>query len=298
MDAVSDDGQCALTAIAFLGSVFSPYYARARRHEEGSWSKHLAINLALYRRGAPPTWVFVERDARALARSARSLRIGSSSVEHREDRLVWNFLERSSPFPRLVPRTVEGTLSLEASASVQEGFHLDPAGRHRWWPRVPSGRVQVDFPGLGVRWSGRGYHDCNLGTRPLEDDFTRWSWGRFHHEHSGETTLSYDAELRDGSRTELGLRVSPTDGCVVTELPSIRVAGTTGWQLPVRARGDLQAPSPRLLQSLEDTPFYGRHLVQTTLLGEPVTGVTEIVDLERFQRRWVQALLPFRMRRG
>ena len=31
VDALSDDGQHGLTIIAFIGSVFSPYYARARR---------------------------------------------------------------------------------------------------------------------------------------------------------------------------------------------------------------------------------------------------------------------------
>ena len=36
IDALSDDGRCGLTIIAFIGSVFSPYYALARRRAPGA----------------------------------------------------------------------------------------------------------------------------------------------------------------------------------------------------------------------------------------------------------------------
>ena len=50
-------------------------------------------------------------------------------------------------------------------------------------------------------------------------------------------------------------------------------------------------------RTLEDTPFYARSLLDTCLLGEPVHGVHESLDLERFRSGWVQMLLPFRMPR-
>src|SRR5664279_1621998 len=48
VDAVSDDGAHALTFIAFIGSVFSPYYAWARRHGNAEPLNHSAFNIALY----------------------------------------------------------------------------------------------------------------------------------------------------------------------------------------------------------------------------------------------------------
>ena len=42
----------ALTLIAFVGSVFSPYYAWARRRGQADAENHCALNLALYRRPA------------------------------------------------------------------------------------------------------------------------------------------------------------------------------------------------------------------------------------------------------
>ena len=47
VDALSDDGRHGLTLIAFIGSVFSPYYAwRAARR--GDPLDHCALNVALY----------------------------------------------------------------------------------------------------------------------------------------------------------------------------------------------------------------------------------------------------------
>ena len=45
VDAISDDGQHGLTIIAFLGSVFSPYYKRSGR---GDPLNHSSLNVALY----------------------------------------------------------------------------------------------------------------------------------------------------------------------------------------------------------------------------------------------------------
>ena len=48
VDALSDDGQHGLTLIAFIGSVFSPYYAWARRRGPADPQNHCALNVALY----------------------------------------------------------------------------------------------------------------------------------------------------------------------------------------------------------------------------------------------------------
>ena len=51
VDALSDDGQHGLTIIAFIGSVFSPYYAWARRRGPADPLNHCALNVALYGTG-------------------------------------------------------------------------------------------------------------------------------------------------------------------------------------------------------------------------------------------------------
>ena len=75
VDALSDDGQFGLTIIAFLGSVFSPYYAWSRRRDP---LDHCAVNVALYGpRGA--RWAMTERGRASGARRDR-LAIGRSAL--------------------------------------------------------------------------------------------------------------------------------------------------------------------------------------------------------------------------
>ena len=48
IDAFSDDYQYGLTIIAFIGSVFSPYYAWSRARGHGDPYNHCALNVSLY----------------------------------------------------------------------------------------------------------------------------------------------------------------------------------------------------------------------------------------------------------
>ena len=45
---MSDDGQHGITLIAFVGSVFSPYYAWARGRGRANPDDHCALNVAIY----------------------------------------------------------------------------------------------------------------------------------------------------------------------------------------------------------------------------------------------------------
>ena len=70
-----------LTIIAFIGSVFSPWYAWARRGGAPADAENFcAVNVALYGAGKR-RWAMTERPRAALERSASHLRIGPSSLE-------------------------------------------------------------------------------------------------------------------------------------------------------------------------------------------------------------------------
>ena len=79
IDALSDDGRHGFTLIAFIGSVFSPYYARARRRASADPLNHCAVNVALYGSGAG-YWAMTERGRAAVRRDRSRLVIGPSSI--------------------------------------------------------------------------------------------------------------------------------------------------------------------------------------------------------------------------
>jgi carotenoid 1,2-hydratase len=72
---------------------------------------------------------------------------------------------------------------------------------------------------------------------------------------------------------------------------------STLWRVERRTRVDAQS-SARVIATLEDTPFYARSVLETKLLGETATAMHESLCLDRFNSRWVQTLLPFRIPRA
>jgi carotenoid 1,2-hydratase len=286
-DALSDDGRQGLTVILFVGSVFSPYYAWARGRGPAHPENHVAVNVALY--GRRNAWAMTERGRTALRRNTGALSIGPSSAWWDGTALTISVDEVAVP----VPRRVRGTIRLEPQIVSDATFALDAAGRHRWRPMAPVARVEVDFPDPGVRWQGRAYLDGNDGDRPLERDFVSWNWSRAA---SGEPCILYDAVREDGSRHVLALRFGRDGQAEAFDPPPAVPLPATLWRLRRGTASDPGDP-PRIVQTLEDGPFYARAVVASRVAGSEMLAVHESLSLERFRKPWVRALLPFRMPR-
>ena len=284
VDALSDDGAHALTLIAFIGSVFSPYYAAARRRVPADPEQHVAVNVALYGPRAE-RWTMTERGRQHLERDAAHLRIGASTLRWQGDELDVEIDEWSVPWPR----RVRGRLRLCALALPATAFALDAAARHRWQPIAPLARVEIEFDAPALRWSGNAYLDHNAGDEALESAFAHWSWSRRALDDGG-AEMHYDVQRRDGSSLALALACRRDGRLVATEPPATTTLPRTRWGLARPARGPVT-----LLRTLEDGPFYARSLLRGGE-GGPF-AVHESLSLERFSRRWVRTLLPFRMPR-
>ena len=216
VDALSDDGRHGLTIIAFIGSVFSPYYAWSRRRGAGIPQNHVAVNAVLYRPGGSgKRWAMTERGAAALTTDAHRLQIGPSALTWDGTTLTIALDEVALP----LPRRLRGTIRVHPGALTSRAFTLDAAGRHRWSPLAPVSRVEVALTHPELRWSGPGYFDTNEGDTPLEDDFRHWDWCRAP--TAAGATILYNAERRDGSSQALALRVA-RNGAVEAMPPPAR----------------------------------------------------------------------------
>ena len=298
IDVLSDDGQHGLTLIAFIGSVFSPYYAWARRQGRGSADplNHCALNVALYATGgtaAPRGWAMTERGRAAVHQTSSTLSIGPSALEWQGDVLNVNINEVTMPWGR----RLRGVVRLCPSMLLSQAYALDAASLHHWCAIAPVARVEVDLPQPGLRWSGTGYLDTNRGDRPLESDFSSWNWSRAALARQRSVVL-YEATRIAAGPLSLALAFD-AQGRVQDFPPPPRVSlPVTAWRLPRHTRSDAPAQT-RVYQKLEDGPFYARSLLSTQLLGETVTAVHENLSLQRWKLPVVQAMLPFRMpRRG
>jgi carotenoid 1,2-hydratase len=279
-----------LVIIAFVGSVFSPYYASARRRGAGDPLDHCALNIALYRRGGK-RWAMTERRRRSVVRTADTLAIGPSSMSWNGQAFSISIAETTVPLPsRLL-----GRINVFPMAIADRTFTLDVNGRHSWQPIALRARIEVELQSPALRWSGIGYVDSNHGDAPLESGFSSWAWSRAPLRDG--TAVLYDLKRRSADPLSLALRFDRH--CRVEEFvppPEVHLP-ITAWRVDRTTRVD-EGEHATAIRTLEDAPFYARSAIATRLLGEPVIGVHESLSLDRFSNRWVQAMLPFRMPRA
>jgi carotenoid 1,2-hydratase len=285
---MSDDGRYGLAIIAFLGSVFSPYYAYRRARGPADPLDHCAINVALY---APSgkRWTMTERGRASLQRSSASLAIGPSALAWDGDALTIRIDELSVP----IPSRVRGTVKVFPSATTQFVQFLDTEGHHTWWPIAPVARLEANFHEGGLRWSGHGYLDANFGNEPLEARFHRWDWARAC--LGNLTAILYEIERRDGSSFSMALAFDDAGRAVNFTQPSRQRLQSTRWRIARATRADQAAG---VVETLEDAPFYARSVIDTHILGRRTRAMHESLSLDRFRKPWVRALLPFRMPRA
>ena len=140
IDALSADGRYGLTVIAFVGSVFSPYYAFSRKHGSGDPLNHCALNIAFYSENRK-CWAMTERGSGQLHRTSNSLTIGPSNVDWNGDLLTIDIREVTAP----VPSRLRGVIRIYPKALSTEAFTIDGSGRHRWRPFAPCAHVEVSM---------------------------------------------------------------------------------------------------------------------------------------------------------
>jgi carotenoid 1,2-hydratase len=288
VDAISDDGQHGLTIIAFLGSVFSPYYKKSGR---GDPLDHCSLNVALY--GPQARWAMTERRRDKVSRDASSLTIGPSNVRWEGGALTIDIVEGDTRLFVPWQRPVRGTVKVYPEMLNRTAFALDPAENHIWHCLAPCARIEVEMTSPGISWSGKAYLDHNRGAEPLEAGFNTWHWSRAHLKEGA--LVCYEGERGDGSLFASALRFDAKGVPEPVDLPPIAGLPDSKWGIARRTRSDIGVAEVR--RTWEDTPFYARSELASRFLGEEVVAVQESLDMRRFSSRLVQFMLPYRMPR-
>ncbi|NMG41847.1 carotenoid 1,2-hydratase [Chelativorans sp. ZYF759] len=290
VDALSGDRRHALTIIAFIGSVFSPWYAAARRRGRGDPENHVSINAILYRPEGKK-WAMTERGRGDLHRSARHIAIGPSSLRWCAGKLIIEIDEWTVP----LPGRLRGTVVIDPGPIFGEVHALDSAGRHRWRPVAPLARAEAHFTAPDLAFSSHAYLDMNAGDEALENGFSSWVWSRSALPGGG-TAIFYDAVARTTTGASIANSYAPDGTVTPLARPPLRELPGLLWRVERSARS-AQPIDAAGLKNLEDTPFYTRSSFSATIEGQACPTISESVDLDRFAARWVQGLLPFKMPR-
>ncbi len=286
VDGFSDCGQFGITLIAFIGSVFSPYYFRSRSRGATRAEDHVSLNAILYG-PSKSRWCMTERDSAALTQSSTCLTIGRSALQLTDTGIKIEIDERATPFGQ----RVRGVIQVQFEKRGDTCFELDNAGEHWWWPIAPLAQLQVAMQRPALEWTGSAYIDSNSGARPIETGFSSWNWCRGHAADRG-CQIHYDAQLAGGGSKQLSLSVDDDGILRRQDFPALQyLSRGPVWRVARPAR--LPASQDISVKTLEDTPFYTRSKVRV----DGREFMHESLDLQRFCQPWVQFLLPFRMPR-
>jgi carotenoid 1,2-hydratase len=233
-----------------------------------------------------------ERGQRHVQRSADRFVIGPSSLHWDGQALSIDICERAVPFGQ----KVVGRVRVLPERLFNFSTPLDDAGRHRWGPIAPKARVEVEMSEPGLRWQGEAYLDSNEGDEPVARAFTEWDWSRGSLA-DGSTAVLYDLRQTAGADDRLlALRFTPEGTVEPFVAPPRQALPRTAWRIGRSTRSDTGQPAS-VRQTLEDTPFYVRSVLSSSLLGEPVLAVHETLNVPRFTSTAVQLMLPWRMPR-
>ena len=266
--------------------MFSPYYHWAGRKDP---ENHVCINVALYGRGAR-RWTMTERGRAALSRSADVFTVGPSALSWQGGTLVIDIDEISAP----IPRRVKGQVRVHPEAINTRSFALDSGDVHHWMPLAPQARIEARFTHPGLAWQGHAYVDTNAGLSPMQSAFREWDWSRAT--LSRGTAVLYDTTEPDGLNRTIAT-LFRHDGSTedFAAPPRVRLP-TSLWGIRRVTQAE-DATAVALTRTLEDTPFYARSELMTSLLGEVAPAVHESIIMTRLDTTLVRLMLPWKMPR-
>ena len=238
-----------------------------------------------------------ERSAQSVNRTAHEFTIGPSRMAWDGKAVTFDICETGVP----IPQKVIGQVKVFPHGLSRHVWALDADAAHHWGPIAPSATVEVTMREPNIRWSGHGYFDANEGTQPVNQIekpvFVDWDWSRASLS-DGSTAVIYDVRQAAGLPDRvLALKFSKDASSVESFVPPEKqTLAPTLWRIKRQMRSDA-AVVPRVMQTLEDTPFYARSVLQSGLLGETVTSLHETLDVARLTSMSTQLMLPWRMPR-
>ncbi|MES2766699.1 MAG: hypothetical protein V4642_12565 [Bacteroidota bacterium] len=193
VDAISHDGEWALTFIWFIGIPMSPYYNETferfiKSGENPPFAKDFpGYSLSLYHRGKRVYNAFHEfpPDAFKTSFDEPFIGIGKTKLFFKNGKFG---LEIDTVFKNDA-RGFKGNFTLIPNNFLKENLFKksEITENHTWIPAAPDCEISGAFSlfeygeeKLQSVFKGRAYHDHNIGLRPLSDDFGDWYWGRVH----------------------------------------------------------------------------------------------------------------------
>lgn len=310
-DAYDPETETGLVVIFFDGLLFSPdYLADSSLGPLARPEDHPGIHLAVYKGRETLFYALseYEKSEAAFGSHPHLAKIGRN--------VLTSSLGQNSEYTLRLEEHLPGgdslTGELRFASSGIAAFAQAGADEHHVWNLVqPKAGVEGKLtlrsplgPPVELKFRGQGYHDHNIGYRPLQADFVGWSWGRVHFPDS--TLVWYHIENFGGLQSCAWLLPDGVTGPIALQSQVMsEQANLFGLKSPGAFRlldgltGDEIALT--CAAAWDEGPFYRRFPVRAERnhAGKVSTavGIGEFLRPDRIGSGWIRPLVRMRLTR-
>lgn len=322
-DGIDSEGVYSFVVIFYEGNPFSTRYIKRLEHQNrsngASPEDHPAVNISIYKKQVPIYYSFTEFDKAdcLFDESKPGLQIGQNTMESTTgpDYLRYRInLKERLPSGDTVVGNLTFTSPKVSGALFKNLFGPTAAGEegHLWNLVQPRAEVEANLkiyariePDRKISFTGTGYHDHNMGSESIQNEFDEWYWGRFHFEIG--TLVYYLMECKNEPQQQAWL-ITPDNREVIQQFSKVRLQDK-GWN-----RFGIQSARKILLDNenshvtiqqarlLDNGPFYQRFSSDSFVnipgknIVEGAEGITEFIRPDRIYWRIFWPFVNMRIR--
>ncbi len=308
LDPISGFG---IVIIFYDGLLFSPdYHEAVAIGKRDTANHHPGFSLSIYHNDKTIFYSLASypESLSLLAGHDKPVTIGNNRVEvsHSEGNLVYDVhIDETLPSGLNATGTLRFT-SPEDDVSSNSG---NPDSSHRWNLVQPSalvaGEVQLTLNGNILdlcSFDTIGYHDHNIGTRQLENDFDDWYWGRIH--IGDDTLVWYNMKMSGIAQNKSWLlKKGEVDFASQVAMRPLGKAGRSIFGLEKVGSWEVlvQGQNYRIVEEhvWDNGPFYQRYRVKLLdaddrVVGGALPGIAEYIKPDRITAGWVRPMIRIR----
>jgi carotenoid 1,2-hydratase len=313
-DGITNDREFSFVIIFYEGNPFSRRYIQAQVENEHTGinlaNQFPALSISVYQGGTPVYYGFCEHEAGSATFDTDHVkgRVGQSEFKSSlvDGKLVYEiFINQKLSGGD----SIEGNLKFTSinNSYVLQGNQLNNQSEKHVWNLVqPHSQVEGElsingYQSFNIQFSGKGYHDHNLGLEPMDESFLDWYWGRFHFMNS--TFVYYIMRKHGGNQYQAWLMNN--DGTCISINKNIELEDNSlntfgllsSRKILVEGNGfNCLIQQERII---DNGPFYQRFMstiVMKTGDGvEQSSGITEYIHPGRIKNRIFWPLVNMRI---
>jgi carotenoid 1,2-hydratase len=299
-DALTNDKNWGIVAIFYEGNPFSPNYIEGITSRDATPNNFPAVSISIYHNKQTEYYSFKEYSAHDFEfnEATNEYKIGDCAFQRTVGQEGVSY---TLTFDQVLVSgfSLVGQLTFKSPKLLKGTIAQKSSNDHHLWNLI---QPQAEVKGVllisgktknhDIEFEGLGYHDHNVGFKPMKDDFEDWYWGRFHFDDA--TLIYYNMNQNTGRQYQAWL-FDNKDPSSIHEFTNIELKEEGLTPFGLRSSRVISLSSKEIQVHIQQShcvdsgPFYQRFIAEAVLNnGESLktsTGISEYIKPERIYNK-------------